>query len=656
MREGLEFTEKEKLEQLCRMIVAGKMEQDDPWKEFKELLSSLPVELVNTTSVEAKGSSEEKRTLLQVAAAHDNKGAVRLLLEKGVNPKETGSYGKTAINIATANESMDVVELLWEAIGEEIPDEVKLQQLSKAMYKEDTEEAKKKFSELLRSLSPDLVSTTAVNRYGSVLQDAVLEGKIDFVRLLLEYGVDAKVATDEKKDTPIKIALERDRTEIAFLLSEAIGEEVPDKMKLEQLSKAMYKENKVEAKKEFSKILASLSPDMVSSTAVNRYGSVLRDAVLEGKTDFIGLLLKHGVDPTIGTDSVKESPIQLAAQNNSVEIMTLFTEYAKNPASMRAKLLKLIIESDGQQDASLDAFKQQLESLSASEVDQIYVSGDGNLLHFAVIKDLKEHVRILLEHGCDPKVPIAAYDDKSPLETAIDYGRMEIWNMMREGLEFTEKEKLEQLCRMIVAGKMEQDDPWKEFKELLSSLPVDLVNTTSVQAKGSSEEKRTLLQVAAAHDNKGAVRLLLEKGVDPKETGSYGKTAMKIAIENESMEVVELLWKAIGEEIPDKVKLQQLSKAMYKEDIEEAKKKFSELLRSLSPDLVSTTAVNRYGSVLQDAVLEGKTDFVRLLLDYGVDAKVATKEKEDTPIKIALERDRTEIAFLLCEAIGEEVP
>ena len=32
----------------------------------------------------------------------------------------------------------------------------------------------------------------------------------------------------------------------------------------------------------------------VSSTAVNRYGSVLRDALLEGKTDFIRLLLEHG--------------------------------------------------------------------------------------------------------------------------------------------------------------------------------------------------------------------------------------------------------------------------------------------------------------------------------------------------------------------------
>ena len=109
---------------------------------------------------------------------------------------------------------------------------------------------------------------------------------------------------------------------------------------------------------------------------------------------------------------------------------------------------------------------------------------------------------------------------------------------------------------------------------------------------------------------------------------------MDIATEKESMEVVELLWEAIGEEIPDKVKLLQLSRAMYKEDREEAKKKFKELLKSLTPELVrfssdwfftgnfgffqvSTTAVNRYGSVLQDAVIEGKTDFVRLLLEYG---------------------------------------
>ena len=68
---------------------------------------------------------------------------------------------------------------------------------------------------------------------------------------------------------------------------------------------------------------------------------------------------------------------------------------------------------------------------------------------------------------------MAAYE--SPLETAIDNGRMEIWNIMRERLELTDEEKLEQLNRMIMAGKMEQDEPWKEFKELLSSLPLELV-------------------------------------------------------------------------------------------------------------------------------------------------------------------------------------
>ena len=109
--------------------------------------------------------------------------------------------------------------------------------------------------------------------------------------------------------------MDRDRTEIAVLLCEATGEEVPDKVKLQQLSKAMYNDDKEEAKREFSKILVSMSPDVVSflksliyfwlllivltkvsSTAVDGYGSVLRDAVLEAstKTDFIRLLLEHG--------------------------------------------------------------------------------------------------------------------------------------------------------------------------------------------------------------------------------------------------------------------------------------------------------------------------------------------------------------------------
>merc|ERR1719391_1998717 len=317
MRENTELTENEKLVQLRRMIMVENMEEDNPSKEFKELLSSLPVEMVNTTCIEVRDSFLPENTLMQVAAACNNTGVARLLLEKGVDPKARGGDEKTAMEIATEHESEEVVNLLCGAIGEETPDNVKLQQLSKALYREDTE----KFKTVLSSLSPELVSTTAVNSSGSVLQDAVSEGKTDFVRLLLEHGVDAAVATDEKGETPLEIVwntlfwtdedsgMERNFTEIAGLLCKATGE-FSDDMKLRRLLEAMYEEDKYDGMEHFIAILSSLSPELVSNTAVNRYGSVLRNAVVRGKTDFIRLLLEKRVDPNIKDTYSRESPMQ----------------------------------------------------------------------------------------------------------------------------------------------------------------------------------------------------------------------------------------------------------------------------------------------------------------------------------------------------------
>ena len=76
---------------------------------------------------------------------------------------------------------------------------------------------------------------------------------------------------------------------------------------------------------------------------------------------------------------------------------------------------------------------------------------------------------------CDPKFSTAAYENKSPLETAIEKNQMEIWQIMRDRVDLSENEKLEQLRAMIVAAKMEVDNPCKEFRDLLSSLPIELV-------------------------------------------------------------------------------------------------------------------------------------------------------------------------------------
>ena len=78
---------------------------------------------------------------------------------------------------------------------------------------------------------------------------------------------------------------------------------------------------------------------------------------------------------------------------------------------------------------------------------------------------------------------MVAFGNKSPLETAIANNQIEIWKIMRNGLELSEKEKLVQLRAMIECGRMEEDAYCKEFKELLSSLPVELVNDSSYIAK-----------------------------------------------------------------------------------------------------------------------------------------------------------------------------
>ena len=86
-------------------------------------------------------------------------------------------------------------------------------------------------------------------------------------------------------------------------------------------------------------------------------------------------------------------------------------------------------------------------------------------------------------------------------------------------------------------------------------------------------------------------------------------------------------------EIPESVKLRQLSRLINGSENEESKELFQKLLTSLpvekvrakiqiqiqnmSPIQVNNTNVRDYGTLLQDAVSEDKRDFIRILMDSG---------------------------------------
>ena len=113
------------------------------------------------------------------------------------------------------------------------------------------------------------------------------------------------------------------------------------------------------------------------------------------------------------------------------------------------------------------------------------------------------------------------------------------------------------LYNMILTWTWNQrKEPDTEVKELVSSLPVVLVTFFLHLLKIQYFTKEIEYQQAS----------------DIKTTPKYE----------------EIFWQAIEEEVPDDVKLQQLSKAMYQDEKEKAKNKFCELLSSLSPELVSS--------------------------------------------------------------------
>ena len=90
-------------------------------------------------------------------------------------------------------------------------------------------------------------------------------------------------------------------------------------------------------------------------------------------------------------------------------------------------------------------------------------------------------MQILNSLSLDPMAPLAIRrPNMSPLEQALEGGNMEVWNLLKEQIEMTDELKLVQLYNMITTAYRYREEPHTEFKELLSSMPVETVILKSV--------------------------------------------------------------------------------------------------------------------------------------------------------------------------------
>ena len=81
----------------------------------------------------------------------------------------------------------------------------------------------------------------------------------------------------------------------------------------------------------------------------------------------------YRVDPTVGSDTKKETPVELAAEKASeypsfLEFLTLFAHFVELPTEIKIKYVKLLVESD--EDHS-DLIQKQLQSLSDADAGEV---------------------------------------------------------------------------------------------------------------------------------------------------------------------------------------------------------------------------------------------------------------------------------------------
>jgi len=550
-------------------------------------------------------SVPEKGTLLQDALHRRKKDFACILLEHGVDPNASSDdKQETPLEIVLGSpQHLELLHLLSKFM--EMPDKVKHVQLALLANSDEAEEGStQEFHKILNSLPVDLVSTKKPEQggCGTILQDSVQMGKVDFVRDLLEFGVDSTAVSEEKRESPMEISVNSktaENPEIRRLLGKFT--EMPVDIKFFHLSTLIFIDG---AQEEFQNMLGSLPVELVNSRNVRGLGSLLQSAVKGNKPDFVRFLLEFGADPNRATEGFQETPMEIALErvySYTFDVLMLLagTVNGETPSSTKLRILSEIMELYRVDGIYPETFKKNLDGLSVQEVgkkrekiswhvsDQLKTTQiTVTWVQFTAAMGKTEYLQLLLDHGlqpdwhCDGSPP--------PIQLAAVNGHLDAFSLLAARLEMdsdnNEWFQLGQLMALGMAGKID------EFKELLTRVPLDKVNTQPVQ-------RSTLLQELARSGKAPAVAALLQYGVDPGFTlDSYqnGWTPEALAFHKNHLEVLVELnkFKELQPSIMDSsmgMQIQRREERAWRKMIEEKLEKLvlKEELRELKEELVA---------------------------------------------------------------------
>jgi len=492
-----------------------------------------------------------------------------------------------------------------------------------------------------------------VESSGTLLQIAVYDDdKRDFVRFLLDHGVDPTSVCDANQATPMEIAVTEGRTEVFKMLAEVT--EITGKVKLMQLSNLIGSDKPKDAKEEFQNQLKSVPVDLVSRTNVSGNGTLLQNAVGCGSQDFAKILLEFGVDPAAVCEGKPSTPMDIAVENENEEMLRLLADFTEMPDHIKLYHLSKLMNRGQQKAKEKEEFKKILSSLSVELVNKTNVAqttncpqrgpwrSNGNLLQDAVDEGKKDFVRILLEFGADPYANTDEME-KTPMAIAVEKDNFEVLIVLAGFAEVPAEMKLDFL-RMILEHNG-QEDYAAEFKKNLEGLSMMEVLEKRVNRgwhlTPDNPLSLNLLQFAALMGKTECLQHLLDHGLDPDAHVEDSPTAVELAAVNGHINTFAALT-AILKIDPEWFQMAQLlvwgmsgDKSNHCHNWKPSEK-FKELLGRIPADKLSKESVCR-STLLQDFAWNGNRSAVALLLQHGADPTVTTVHNPKLPERWAYE-------------------
>jgi len=347
------------------------------------------------------------------------------------------------------------------------------------------------------------------------VQYAARQGKAGHLRCLLDSGFDPAAVTEHEKRTAIMLAAENGHEEVFSMIAPLMKDlvvlkestEALNRSRVDRLLHLMFsREDDDSLIEKFRSLVATVPVELVSSHECNAVWCgvytkqpLLKHCLDSTKKEHARILLQHGVIPD------KET-IHRAFNRGYPEMFDILAEFIEDPAKLKFLRLAKLLETEEAEEAASDEFKALLESIQ--EPGEATVSMESfldncNLVQYAARQGKAGHLRCLLDSGFDP-VAVTEHEKKFAIILAAEKGRMDAISMLAplmEGSEALEESKdkinLAKIRALFIALFMlkdEESSPSEKFKSYLTSLPVELVNSSASSIRNS--DNRSLLQAA----------------------------------------------------------------------------------------------------------------------------------------------------------------